>query len=221
MRVTEPVYDNHDYDVEQYGKGLYLHLDGNEVARSIDEWIKRQGLEVKGARTIRLEDPDPHMATGGARIFVDPSGSLADPDGVCDYDPPRVRERTLERVQQDAPAGGGAASLAGDPAPGAGPPADPGLRSVRIRVKPLSEKGKHVLRQVLGERCAEARKRIGHSQRGLAKELDMSPSWVREYEAGSQFPPSWLIVTLAESAALPVQWFYGYGAMDRMPEGWA
>lgn len=66
---------------------------------------------------------------------------------------------------------------------------------------------------MIGERCTEARKRLGLSQREVARQLGMSPSWVREYENGAQFAPSWLIVTLAEAARLPVGWFYGYGGL--------
>jgi transcriptional regulator with XRE-family HTH domain len=65
----------------------------------------------------------------------------------------------------------------------------------------------------MGERCAEARRRIGYTQRGMAKALNMSPSWVRECEGGGQFPPAWLVAALAEAARLPIGWFYGYGGV--------
>lgn len=81
----------------------------------------------------------------------------------------------------------------------------------RVHVAPPHENTKQALRIVLGERCAEARRRLGYTQRGLAKALDMSPSWVREYEGGAQFAPAWLITTLAEAIGKPVSWFYGYG----------
>jgi hypothetical protein len=68
-----------------------------------------------------------------------------------------------------------------------------------------------VLAATLGERCAEARRRLGFSQRALAKAMSMSPSWVREYEGGHQFAPPWLLVTLSEATTLPIGWFYGYG----------
>jgi DNA-binding XRE family transcriptional regulator len=76
-----------------------------------------------------------------------------------------------------------------------------------------SQKKKGVLAAVIGERCAAARKRLGYSQRSLAKATGMSPSWVREYESGGQYAPAWLISTLSEEASLPVGWFYGYGYM--------
>lgn len=84
------------------------------------------------------------------------------------------------------------------------------MSSERVEVVNPQEKVRQALRVVLGERCAEARRRIGHSQRSLAKEFGMSPSWVREYENGDQFAPPWLVVTLAEASCVPVCWFYGY-----------
>ena len=77
-------------------------------------------------------------------------------------------------------------------------------------MKPPRENTKRVLRVVLGERCAEARHALKLSQRALAKALDMSPSWVREYEGGKQFAPAWLVVALAQETNRPICWFYGY-----------
>jgi len=77
---------------------------------------------------------------------------------------------------------------------------------------PPTEHEKAALRTVLGCRVRGARAHLKLSQRGLAKVLDMSGSWVREIEAGAQFAPAWLIALLAEATGWNISWFYGFGA---------
>ncbi len=113
-------------------------------------------------------------------------------------------EREVGRVQQDQPRDEGVGAAVASPDSG-------GDRARAAAVAHPGPNAMKVLAQVLGERCAEARHRLGYSQRGFAAAMNMSASWVREYEGGHQFAPAWLLVTLAEAARLPVCWFYGYG----------
>lgn len=72
-----------------------------------------------------------------------------------------------------------------------------------------SESERDLLRRVLGARCRRAREELSLSRRELAEALGRSPSWVREIEAGQQYAPPYLVLTLAENLARPVGWFYG------------
>ncbi len=74
----------------------------------------------------------------------------------------------------------------------------------------LSEKERDSLRRLLGVRVARARQRLKLSQRAMATEFDMSPSWVRQVELGAQFAPAWMLATLSEAIGEPVSWFYGW-----------
>jgi len=79
-------------------------------------------------------------------------------------------------------------------------------------LRPPTEAEKGALRSVLGVRVAAARKRLGLSQRAMARECGMSGTWARGIELGSQFAPAWLIAMLAEAAGWQVGWFYGFGS---------
>lgn len=78
-----------------------------------------------------------------------------------------------------------------------------------MTLTPLDPGEQDLLRKTMGVRCRQARERLGLSQRALARAMERSPSWVREVEAGDQFPPAYLIAVLARATALPVGWFYG------------
>jgi hypothetical protein len=78
-----------------------------------------------------------------------------------------------------------------------------------VTVRPLTKRECGALRSMLGARVAVARKRAALSQRGLAKVLNRSPSWVREVEAGSQYAPPYLLAALAEATGWTMDWFYG------------
>ena len=54
----------------EYGPGVQINLDGNEVTIAIDAWLVSQGVIVRGPRTIRVNG---EMITDGG-IYVDPSG---------------------------------------------------------------------------------------------------------------------------------------------------
>ncbi len=56
--------------------------------------------------------------------------------------------------------------------------------------------------------------RLGLSQRGLARAMQRSPSWVREIEGGQQFAPPYLLKALATATAVSVAWFYGEDGPD-------
>lgn len=61
----------------QYGPGVSIDLDGNEVARAIDAWIVGQGVHVSGPRTITVNGE----LIAHAEIYVDPSGFVITSDG--------------------------------------------------------------------------------------------------------------------------------------------
>ncbi|MBX3467384.1 MAG: helix-turn-helix transcriptional regulator [Planctomycetes bacterium] len=79
---------------------------------------------------------------------------------------------------------------------------------------PLDPREQDLLRRTMGLRCQQARERLGLSQRALARVMDRSPSWVREVEQGEQWPPPYLLSTLARAAGVPVGWFYGDAEPD-------
>ncbi|MCK5643881.1 MAG: hypothetical protein KAJ19_24000 [Gammaproteobacteria bacterium] len=54
----------------EYGPGVQINLDGNEVAIAIDAWLVSQGVIVRGPRTIRVNG---EMIENGG-IYIDPSG---------------------------------------------------------------------------------------------------------------------------------------------------
>lgn len=78
-----------------------------------------------------------------------------------------------------------------------------------ITLRKLTERECGALRKMLGARVAVARGRAGLSQRGMAKVLARSPSWVREVETGAQYAPPYLLVVLAEATGWSMDWFYG------------
>lgn len=85
-------------------------------------------------------------------------------------------------------------------------------------IVPLSPRAVALLRDEIGLRCAEARARLGLSQRALARALGRSPSWVREVETGQQFAPAYLIIALSRAAELPAGWFLGDGMARGLAE---
>ena len=76
-------------------------------------------------------------------------------------------------------------------------------------LRQIPDKEQDALRKLAGRRVAVARKAAGLSQRAMARQLGRSNSWVREIESGSQWPPAYLLVSLAEATGRPVGWFYG------------
>ncbi len=54
----------------QYGPGVSIDLEADEVARAIHSWIVGQGVHIDGARTIMVNGE----LIDQASIYVDPSG---------------------------------------------------------------------------------------------------------------------------------------------------
>jgi transcriptional regulator with XRE-family HTH domain len=78
-----------------------------------------------------------------------------------------------------------------------------------MKLQPLDAREQLLLRQVIGLRCRKAREELGLSQRALAREMERSPSWVREIESGAQYAPAYLIRALATGIGISAAWFYG------------
>jgi hypothetical protein len=54
----------------EYGPGVSIHLDGDEVGRAISAWLVAHGVYVDGARTTTINGKLPEIG----HIYVDPSG---------------------------------------------------------------------------------------------------------------------------------------------------
>lgn len=54
----------------QFGPGVSIELNGDEVATAIDAWLVAQGVRVSGPRTVTVNGD--LCATG--HVYVDPSG---------------------------------------------------------------------------------------------------------------------------------------------------
>ena len=61
----------------EYGPGVSINLDGNEVATAIDAWLVANGVNVSGPRTITVNG---ELCERG-NIYVDPSGFVITPRG--------------------------------------------------------------------------------------------------------------------------------------------
>ena len=61
----------------EYGPGVSITLDGNEVAIAIDVWLMAKGVTVSGPRTIWVNGS---LCEKG-EIYVDPSGFVITPEG--------------------------------------------------------------------------------------------------------------------------------------------
>jgi len=61
----------------EYGPGVSIELDGNEVATAIDAWLVAHGAHVSGPRTITVNG---ELCEVG-NIYVDPSGFVITPKG--------------------------------------------------------------------------------------------------------------------------------------------
>ena len=54
------------------GPGVNIHLNANELAEAITEYVGKRGVEIKGARTVFVNGEKCHHGN----IFVDPSGEV-------------------------------------------------------------------------------------------------------------------------------------------------
>ena len=61
----------------EYGPGVSINLDGNEVATAIDAWLVANGVTVSGPRTITVNG---ELCKIG-KVYVDPSGFVITPKG--------------------------------------------------------------------------------------------------------------------------------------------
>jgi hypothetical protein len=61
----------------EYGKGVNIHLSGNEVAIAIMTYLTAKNVVIEGARTIYVNE---ELCESG-RIYVDPSGYVIDKKG--------------------------------------------------------------------------------------------------------------------------------------------
>lgn len=61
------------------GPGILIELSGNELSAAVDRYIAQHGVQVRGARTVRVNGLNCACAT----VFVDPSGSVV--SGNCDF----------------------------------------------------------------------------------------------------------------------------------------
>lgn len=61
----------------EYGPGVSIELDGNEVATAISAWLVAQGVHVSGPRTITVNG---NLCKAGS-IYVDPAGFVITPNG--------------------------------------------------------------------------------------------------------------------------------------------
>ena len=64
-------------ETSEYGPGVSIKLDGNEVARAIDAWLVANGVHVSGPRTVSVNG---ELCREG-HIYVDPSGFIITPRG--------------------------------------------------------------------------------------------------------------------------------------------
>ena len=61
----------------EYGPGVLIELDGNEVATAIDAYLVAHGVHVSGPRRITVNE---NLCKFG-KIYVDPSGFVITPEG--------------------------------------------------------------------------------------------------------------------------------------------
>lgn len=61
----------------EYGKGVEIHLSGDEVATAIDAYLVARGVAVCGPRTITVNGS---LCEEG-EIYIDPSGFCIDKKG--------------------------------------------------------------------------------------------------------------------------------------------
>jgi len=62
----------------EYGPGVSITLDGEEVATAIMAYLVAHGVHINGARTIRVNGD---LCYNGS-IYVDPSGFVMTPEGT-------------------------------------------------------------------------------------------------------------------------------------------
>lgn len=63
---------NFKFEKTEYGTATTIELTGNEVATAIDDWLKAHDVNVRGPRTIKVND---ELCSTGT-IYVDPAGHV-------------------------------------------------------------------------------------------------------------------------------------------------
>jgi hypothetical protein len=61
----------------EYGPGVAIELEGEEIAVAIDAFLVARGFLVSGPRTITVNG----ILIDSGRVYVDPSGSVITPGG--------------------------------------------------------------------------------------------------------------------------------------------
>ena len=54
----------------EFGPGVAIRLNGNEVAQAIDAWLVAHGIAINGPRTVTVNGELPNEGN----VYVDPSG---------------------------------------------------------------------------------------------------------------------------------------------------
>lgn len=67
----------HGKGTTEYGPGVNIELDGNEVAKAIDAYLVAHGIHVSGPRTVTMNGAVHNIG----RVYVDPSGFVITPEG--------------------------------------------------------------------------------------------------------------------------------------------
>ena len=62
----------------EYGPGVLIQLEGDEIATAIDTYLVSHGVHVSGPRTITVNG----KLIGEGEVYVDPSGFVITPEGV-------------------------------------------------------------------------------------------------------------------------------------------
>lgn len=64
----------------EFGPGVHIDLNGNELATAIDEYLTRKGVVINGARTTMAN----YEMCKNARVYVDPSAKVIHDGKVYD-----------------------------------------------------------------------------------------------------------------------------------------
>lgn len=61
----------------EYGRGVNIHLTGDEVAMAIIAYLAAHGVHINGPRTVTVNED---LCRSGS-VYIDPSGFCIDRDG--------------------------------------------------------------------------------------------------------------------------------------------
>lgn len=66
------------YGTTEFGPGVAIELDGDDVAIAIDAYLVAHQINISGPRTISVNGELCKMG----QVYVDPSGFVIDPNGI-------------------------------------------------------------------------------------------------------------------------------------------